>query len=66
MEARDRAGCGTANAFDFQHSQSEITHGGVGNFRRKQLREAALHFVHSGRFGFAKAEELAVAASDDV
>ena len=56
---------GAANAFDFQHGLGEFAHGGVRNFRREQLREAAFHFVHCGRFRFAKAEELAVAAADD-
>jgi hypothetical protein len=52
------------DAFDFQHGFREVARGGVRDFRWEQLREAALHFVHVGDFGFAKAEKLSVAAAD--
>lgn len=60
MEARDRAGCGTANAFDFQHSQSEIAHGIIGvvlRLREKVIESFQFARLHSQHFASPDAKD---------
>lgn len=50
---------------ELQHGFGKQPHFVVRHFRRQNLSEPALHFVHARHFDFAEVKEFSIATADD-